>query len=167
MGVDGLYEDRNGDHVAYQVKFHSDSQTVPYGNFATFIATSEAMNGRVVFTNERDIGGFAKLRRDVRTVRGHDFDAPTAEELSEISEWLKTGLVRPTPRNPLPHRGEALDQIIATAITNAVDQSIIGTSIKVPQLALPPPLWRPAAMRIENDADRHHRPQECQLHCRI
>ena len=110
-GGDGVYEDLNGEYVAYEVKFRS-TRRVPYSEVAKFLGAPAEAKRRTFFTNANDINAFAKTTKNFDQILGHDFDALTAEDLSRISEWLKTGLVRPTPRDPLPHQREALDQII-------------------------------------------------------
>ena len=111
IGGDGVFEDRNDEFTAYEVKFRANRR-VPYEEVAKFTTAAEGADDRLFFTNGHDLNSFVKTRENFRAVLGHDFDALSAEELSEISDWLKTGLVRPKPRDPLPHQGEALDQIV-------------------------------------------------------
>jgi hypothetical protein len=78
IGGDGVYEDRNGEYVAYEVKFRSDRR-VPYDEVSKFLTAAEEAKDRLFFTNAHDLNAFVKTRRNFRTIRGHDFDALTAE----------------------------------------------------------------------------------------
>jgi hypothetical protein len=83
-GIDGIFRTRTGVLVPYQVKFRSHRRYLTYTEIAPFLGLTERATDRIVFTNSNELADDVKNRDAVRTVRGIDFDDPTADELRSI-----------------------------------------------------------------------------------
>ena len=49
-GIDGIYEERSGDQVAYQVKYRKN-HNLTFAEVAPFLGITEKFTDRVIFTN--------------------------------------------------------------------------------------------------------------------
>ena len=111
-GIDGVYKNRLGTYVAYQVKYRQ-KDSLTFTEVAPFLGVTERFDERVIFTNARELAKDAKARKGMRLVRGDDFRALTPEDLARLEAWLKH---QPPPRplrQPKPYQTEALDDIKA------------------------------------------------------
>ena len=73
-GADGVYRDRNGHLVVYQVKFRTGRPSLSWRELSTFFGIAEQADQRVLLTNCNDIADVAESRSRFHSIRGVDFD---------------------------------------------------------------------------------------------
>ena len=110
-GADGIYRDRNGNLVVYQVKFRTGRASLSWRDLATFFGIAEKADQRVLLTNSDAIAGVAEKRSNFHSFRGADFERLEPSDFERIDDWLATGAVKPIKREPRPHQVEALHNI--------------------------------------------------------
>jgi predicted helicase len=99
-GIDGVFRNRTGILVPYQVKFRSQRAYLTYTQIAPFLGLTERATDRIVFTNSNELAEDVKNRDAMRTVRGIDFDDLTKDDLKAISAWLReqpVAIPKPSP----------------------------------------------------------------------
>ena len=69
FGADGIYRDRNGNLVVYQVKFRTDRTSLSWRDLATFFGIAEKADQRVLLTNSDAIASVAEQRSDFHKSR--------------------------------------------------------------------------------------------------
>ena len=85
-GIDGIYEDRNGSFVAYQVKYRQNHR-LGYGEVSPFLGITEEFGDRVIFTNATSLAKKAEVR--TRWFGGSVLSALTPSDFNTIESWLK------------------------------------------------------------------------------
>jgi len=60
-GIDGIYEDRGGNQIAYQVKYRK-SHNLTFAEVAPFLGITEKFTDRVIFTNASKLSDKAAVR---------------------------------------------------------------------------------------------------------
>lgn len=113
MGVDGIYETTDGELRAYQVKFRSRRPALTWDELSTFMGLTDQVSQRVLFTNCDTLPNLMQDRSGFVAIRGSDLDRLTAEDFTVIREWLHSGQVEFTRKQPRPHQDEALASIAA------------------------------------------------------
>jgi superfamily II DNA or RNA helicase len=113
-GIDGVFETRQGDFVAYQVKFRTGRVPLTWDDLGNFFGLADRVSTRLVFTNSNDVSEIAKQREGFVAVRGYDLDQLEPQDFELIETWLR-GTPPPerkrlTPR--LPDQKEAIDDIL-------------------------------------------------------
>ena len=110
-GADGVYRDRSGNMVIYQAKFRAGRPSLSWRELSTFFGIAEKADRLVLFTNTDAIAKVAKDRTGFHTFRGSDFERLEPEDFERMVEWLQSGVITPTKREPRPHQREALEHI--------------------------------------------------------
>jgi superfamily II DNA or RNA helicase len=90
-GIDGIYEDYDGLHIAYQVKYRQ-SPTLSFGELGTYLGISDRFSERVLFTTASSVDEETSSRS--RCVLGDTFHSLSSNDLAKITAWLRT---RPAP----------------------------------------------------------------------
>lgn len=116
MGVDGIYETKDGELRAYQVKFRSRRPALTWDELSTFMGLTDQVTQRVLFTNSETLPSLMQDRSGFVAIRGSDLDRLDANDFAAIRQWLTTGRVEQKHKQPLPHQDEALSKI-ASALT--------------------------------------------------
>ena len=96
-GIDGIYEERGGSAVAYQVKYRKN-HNLTFTEVAPFLGITEKFTDRVIFTNASSLSDKAVVR--TRWYSGEVFNALTPVQFDQIEAWLKekpAPTVRATP----------------------------------------------------------------------
>ena len=107
FGADGVYRDRNGNLVVYQVKFRTGRTSLPWRDLATFFGIAEKADQRVLLTNSNAIAHVAEQRTDFHSFRGADFERLEASDFERMAEWLASGVVKPIV---IAHPGRSMVQ---------------------------------------------------------
>jgi superfamily II DNA or RNA helicase len=111
-GIDGLYETRDGSHVAYQVKYRQ-SGNLTFAEVAPFLGLTEKFADRVVFTNATTLSKKAVKR--TRWYSGDVFHALSKTALDQISAWLDRKPIPIVRAKPDPsYQTQALEDIRKT-----------------------------------------------------
>lgn len=110
-GADGIYRDRSGNMVIYQAKFRTGRPSLSWRELSTFFGIAEKADQLVLFTNSNAIARVAEERTGFHTFRGSDFERLEPEDFQRMAEWLVSGVIAPTKREPRPHQREALEHI--------------------------------------------------------
>jgi len=110
-GADGVYRDRSGSMVIYQAKFRTGRPSLSWRELSTFFGIAEKADQLVLFTNSDAIAKVAEERTGFHTFRGSDFERLEPEDFERMADWLGSGVVAPTKREPRPHQREALEHI--------------------------------------------------------
>jgi superfamily II DNA or RNA helicase len=111
-GIDGIYETRDGGHVAYQVKWRK-SGNLTFAEVAPFLGLTEKFPDRVVFTNATTLSKKAVAR--TRWFSGEAFHALSDAALAKISAWLERKPIPIARAKPDPsYQTQALDDIKRT-----------------------------------------------------
>ena len=111
-GIDGIYETRDGSHVAYQVKYRQKDQ-LTFAEVAPFLGITEKFADRVIFTNATTLSEKALVRS--RWVSGEVFRTLSSESLSAIEAWLRAKPIPVVRAKPDPnYQVQALADIKAT-----------------------------------------------------
>ena len=87
-GIDGLYEDRGGSQIAYQVKYRKN-HNLTFAEVAPFLGTTEKFTDRVIFTNASKLSDKAVVRN--RWYSGEVFKALTAVQCEQCPSSYKLG----------------------------------------------------------------------------
>jgi superfamily II DNA or RNA helicase len=103
-GIDGVYRQRTGDYIPYQVKFRSGRGTLSFTEVAPFLGVTErsAQVARLIVTNANELADDIKARDGVFSLRGIDFDDLTPEDFTAVANWLRARdapLAKKTPRD--------------------------------------------------------------------
>ena len=85
-GIDGIYEDRGGNLVAYQVKYRR-KRNLTFAEVSSFLGITEKFTDRVIFTNASSLSEKAKKRS--RWYSDEVFNALTAAQFEQIAAWLR------------------------------------------------------------------------------
>jgi len=101
-GIDGIYEERSGNQVAYQVKYRKN-HNLTFAEVAPFLGITEKFTDRVIFTNASSLSNKAAVR--TRWYSGEVFNALTSAEFEQIEAWLRekpAPLLKAVPDPVLP-----------------------------------------------------------------
>jgi len=112
-GVDGIYENENGEWVAYQVKFREDRGCLSLSELSTFFSATEDAPFRCVITNAENITDRAKNKKRLFSIRNHDFSKLGRRELSDIEKSLAGKAVK--AEKPFKKRPDQIDAVNAIA----------------------------------------------------
>ena len=112
-GVDGIFETQLGDYHAYQAKFRTGRPSLTWDELSTFIGLADRVDQRVLITNCDRFADVVKQRTGFYAITGSDLDKLKPQEFTAIRAWLKGAKVERTPKTPLPHQHEALDNILS------------------------------------------------------
>jgi hypothetical protein len=85
-GIDGIYEERGGNQVAYQVKYRKN-HNLTFAEVSPFLGITEKFTDRVIFTNASSLSDKAADR--TRWYSGEVFNALTQPQFGQIEAWLK------------------------------------------------------------------------------
>ena len=116
-GIDGIYENRGGRQIAYQVKYRKN-HNLTFAEVAPFLGITEKFTDRVIFTNASSLSEKAVVR--TRWYSGEVFNALKPVQFEQIEAWLKE---KPPPAviaTPDPsYQTQVLTDIAATLKDNA------------------------------------------------
>ena len=113
-GIDGVYEDASGKIIPYQVKYRTDTDTLPFGDVSPFLGiTEKSLQDRVIFTNARNLADKITNRKGIRSVRAAQFHDLTEKDFQDIFAWLSGKKPEFKRWLPLPHQKEAIEKITA------------------------------------------------------
>ena len=116
-GIDGIYEERSGNQVAYQVKYRKN-HNLTFAEVAPFLGITEKFTDRVIFTNASKLSDKAAAR--TRWYSGEVFNALTPVQFDQIEAWLKEKPAPVVRAIPDPsYQTQALDDIATTLKDNA------------------------------------------------
>ncbi len=113
-GIDGVYEDTDGNLIPYQAKYRTDKNILSYTEVSSFLGvTEESLKDRVIFTNARELASDITKRKGLRSVRAAQFHSLEQEDFSRINAWLCDKKPEFKRWLPLPHQKEAVEKITA------------------------------------------------------
>ena len=113
-GIDGVFEDTDGNLIPYQAKYRTDKNILSYTEVSSFLGvTEESLKDRVIFTNARELAGDITKRKGLRSVRAAQFHSLEQEDFSRINAWLCDKKPEFKRWLPLPHQKEAVEKITA------------------------------------------------------
>jgi superfamily II DNA or RNA helicase len=113
-GIDGVFEDTDGNLIPYQAKYRTDKNVLSYTEVSSFLGvTEESLKDRVIFTNARELAGDITKRKGLRSVRAAQFHGLEAADFSRINAWLSGKKPEFKQWSPLPHQKEAVENIAA------------------------------------------------------
>ncbi len=113
-GIDGVYEELDGNLIPYQAKYRTDKNVLSYTEVSSFLGvTEESLKDRVIFTNARELAGDITKRKGLRSVRAANFHDLKEEDFSRINAWLSGKKPKFKQWSPLPHQKEAVENIAA------------------------------------------------------
>jgi superfamily II DNA or RNA helicase len=113
-GIDGVFEDTDGNLIPYQAKYRTDKNILSYTEVSSFLGvTEESLKDRVIFTNARELAGDITKRKGLRSVRASQFHGLAEEDFSRINAWLSDRKPEFKRWSPLPHQKEAVENIAA------------------------------------------------------
>ena len=116
-GIDGIYEERGGSQIAYQVKYRKN-RNLTFAEVAPFLGITEKFNDRVIFTNASSLSEKAAVR--TRWVNGEVFNALTPVQFDQIEAWLKEQSAPVARAIPDPnYQTQVLTDIATTLKDNA------------------------------------------------
>jgi superfamily II DNA or RNA helicase len=118
MGVDGTYVTIDGELRAYQVKFRSNRTALNWDELSTFMGLTDQVSQRVLFTNSETLPSLMQDRTGFVAIRGSDLDRLTSDDFDTMREWMHSGKVTLTRKQPMPHQQEALTAISKGLETN-------------------------------------------------
>jgi superfamily II DNA or RNA helicase len=111
-GIDGVFEDTDGNLIPYQAKYRTDKTVLSYTEVSSFLGvTEESLKDRVIFTNARELAGDITKRKGLRSVRAAQFHSLEQEDFRRINAWLSDKKPEFKRWSPLPHQKEAVEQI--------------------------------------------------------
>ena len=111
-GIDGVFEDTDGNLIPYQAKYRTDKNILSYTEVSSFLGvTEESLKDRVIFTNARELAGDITKRKGLRSVRASQFHSLAEEDFSRINAWLSDRKPEFKRWSPLPHQKEAVEKI--------------------------------------------------------
>ena len=84
-GIDGIYEERSGNQVAYQVKYRKN-HNLTFAEVAPFLGITEKFTDHVIFTNASKLSDKAAVR--THWYSGEVFNALTPVQFDQIEAWL-------------------------------------------------------------------------------
>lgn len=123
-GIDGVFENRNGEIVPYQVKFRKGRPKLTYTELAPFLGVTERAKSRIIFTNCNDLAIDIKNRDSLTTIRGIDLDEITQLDIKNIYNWLDNKKLTKESYQIRPYQEQAVNDIInelnINSRTNAV-----------------------------------------------
>ena len=111
MGVDGTYLTIDGELRAYQVKFRTNRKALNWDELSTFMGLTDQVSQRVLFTNSETLPSLMQDRTGFVAIRGSDLDRLTSDDFEAMREWLHSGKVTLSRKQPMPHQQEALTAI--------------------------------------------------------
>jgi predicted helicase len=111
-GVDGVFETELGEYHAYQAKFRTGRPSLTWDELSTFIGLADRVDHRALFTNCDRFADVVKQRTGFYAITGNDLDRLQPADFAVICAWLEGASFRRTPKTPLPHQAEALDNIL-------------------------------------------------------
>jgi predicted helicase len=115
-GIDGIYEERSGNQIAYQVKYRKN-HNLTFAEVAPFLGITEKFTDRVIFTNASKLSDKAAAR--TRWYSGEVFNALTPVQFDQIEAWLKEKPAPVVRAIPDPsYQTQVLDDIAATLKDN-------------------------------------------------
>jgi superfamily II DNA or RNA helicase len=118
-GIDGVFEDTDGNLIPYQAKYRTDKNILSYTEVSSFLGvTEESLKDRVIFTNARELAVDITKRKGLRSVRAAQFHRLEEADFGRIHAWLSDRKTEFTRWSPLPHQKEAVGNI-ATALKQA------------------------------------------------
>jgi predicted helicase len=113
-GIDGVFEDTDGNLIPYQAKYRTDKNVLSYTEVSSFLGvTEESLKDRLIFTNARELAGDITKRKGLRSVRAAQFHGLAEEDFSRINAWLSDKKPEFKRWSPLPHQKEAVENIAA------------------------------------------------------
>ena len=113
-GIDGVFEDTDGNLIPYQAKYRTDKNILSYTEVSSFLGvTEESLKDRVIFTNARELAGDITKRKGLRSVRASQFHGLEEADFSRINAWLSDRKPEFKRWSPLPHQKEAVEKIAA------------------------------------------------------
>ena len=113
-GIDGVFEDTDGNLIPYQAKYRTDKNILSYTEVSSFLGvTEESLKDRVIFTNARELAGDITKRKGLRSVRAAQFHSLEDADFSRIHAWLTDKKPEFKRWSPLPHQKEAVENIAA------------------------------------------------------
>ena len=113
-GIDGVFEDTDGNLIPYQAKYRTDKNVLSYTEVSSFLGvTEESLKDRVIFTNARELAGDITKRKGLRSVRAAQFHGLEAADFSRIHAWLTDRKPEFKRWSPLPHQKEGVENIAA------------------------------------------------------
>ncbi|MBK1877593.1 DEAD/DEAH box helicase family protein [Pelagicoccus mobilis] len=118
-GIDGLFEDKAGHRISYQVKFRSGRPSLTWSELSTFYGLSDSVGFKRVFTNCDKISDTAEQRSGASFIRGTDLEELTQADLQTISNWISGTPVQTKPKTPYPYQEEAIFDILGGLKTNS------------------------------------------------
>jgi hypothetical protein len=157
-GIDGVYRDRMGNHVPYQVKYRRAEQ-LTFAEIATFYGVTDPDRDHVLFTNASRLSGRVPKRNGVRHHLADKFHALDAEQLQVIKAWLQRKPVRHNRAVPDPaFQSQALSGINISTLRRPLELTAaffgislssrnIRFSLRSREISLPDP-HRPACQVI-------------------
>ena len=111
-GIDGIYETRDGNIVAYQVKFRQN-HNLTFAEVAPFLGITEKFSDRVIFTNATTLSDKAVAR--TRWYNGETFNTLSKSQLKQVQAWLREKPVPIDRATPDPsYQVDALSDIAET-----------------------------------------------------
>ena len=113
-GIDGVYEDTDGNLIPYQAKYRTHTNILSYTELSSFLGvTEESLKDRVIFTNARELAGDITKRKGLRSVRASQFHGLEEADFNRINAWLCDKKPEFKRLSPLPHQKEAVEKITA------------------------------------------------------
>ncbi len=111
-GIDGVFEDTDGNLIPYQAKYRTDKTVLSYTEVSSFLGvTEESLKDRVIFTNARELAADITKRKGLRSVRAAQFHSLEEDDFRRINAWLSDKKPEFKRWSPLPHQKEAVEQI--------------------------------------------------------
>ena len=123
-GIDGLYIDRSGDPVLFQVKFLSGRPQITLDIASKFLGLSNQCRKRFIISNSNDMVTLVKQRK-VSAILGFQFDKLTPDDFKAIHHFLHQKRYQPKPYRPDPHQAQAVRQVIQAFKTEDRTQAIM------------------------------------------
>ena len=123
-GIDGLYIDRSGDPVLFQVKFLSGRPQITLDIASKFLGLSNQCRKRFIISNSNDMVTLVKQRK-VSAILGFQFDKLTPDDFKAIHHFLHQKRYQPKPYRPDPHQAQAVRQVIKEFKTENRTQAIM------------------------------------------
>ena len=113
-GIDGVFEDTDGNLIPYQAKYRTDKNILSYTEVSSFLGvTEESLKDRVIFTNARELAADITKRKGLRSVRAAQFHGLKEEDFSWINAWLGDKKSDFEQFSPSTHQKEAVEKITA------------------------------------------------------
>ena len=113
-GIDGVFEDTDGNLIPYQAKYRTDKNVLSYTEVSSFLGVTEAsLKDRVIFTNARELAGDITKRKGLRSVRAAQFHGLEEADFSRVHAWLSDKKPEFKRWSPLPHQKEGVENIAA------------------------------------------------------